>query len=113
MKIYIAGPMRGYTDYNFPAFFDAAVLLQAEGWETINPAQIEIDNGFDKTTPEDMLTEEDLKVFILRDIQLVMSADAIIMLDGHRESRGAAVELAIAKYCGLPVYLMEEGRVIR
>ena len=37
-KIYIAGPMRGYENFNFPAFDAAAQLYRAIGYEVFNPA---------------------------------------------------------------------------
>lgn len=40
--LYIAGPMTGYSDFNDPAFFDAAQVLQGAGYATINPADIGI-----------------------------------------------------------------------
>ena len=38
MKIYIAGPMTGLPDYNYPAFNEAAAALKAAGFEVCNPA---------------------------------------------------------------------------
>ena len=42
-RIYIAGPMTGLPDLNFPAFNRAAAILRAAGYEAINPAEINPD----------------------------------------------------------------------
>ena len=42
-KIYIAGPMTGLPELNFPAFHAEAARLRAFGYEVINPAEINPD----------------------------------------------------------------------
>lgn len=114
MKIYIAGPMRGIAEYNFPAFMRAEEVLVREGWEVINPAQIDLDEGFDVDTPQKGLTKQDLEDYIMRDIRLVIKCDAICMLPEWGSSDGAYVEHAIARYCDIPVYSIDRtGRVTR
>ena len=39
--IYIAGPMRGIEDFNFPAFDRQEELLKKQGWVVINPAELD------------------------------------------------------------------------
>lgn len=42
-KIYIAGPMSGLVDFNFPAFHKMAASFRAQGFEVVNPAEINQD----------------------------------------------------------------------
>ena len=41
MRIYIAGPMTGYAEMNFPAFNTAAARVRALGHEAVNPVEID------------------------------------------------------------------------
>jgi len=36
--VFIAGPMRGYKDYNFPAFDRAERILRNMGYHPVSPA---------------------------------------------------------------------------
>lgn len=38
MRVYLAGPMRGLPQFNFPAFDAGAATLEALGHEVFNPA---------------------------------------------------------------------------
>ena len=38
-RVYIAGPMTGLPDFNYPAFNAAAAKLRALGLEVLNPAE--------------------------------------------------------------------------
>lgn len=106
--IYIAGPMRGYPQFNFDAFHEADIVLKGRGWNTINPAQLDIDEGFNPCVPQETLTKKDLEDFIVRDIHMVLSADAVVLLEGWEKSKGVAVEIAIANYSGIPLYIYPE-----
>ena len=37
-RVYVAGPMTGIAEHNFPAFNAAAASLRAAGWHVENPA---------------------------------------------------------------------------
>jgi hypothetical protein len=85
--------MTGIEDFNHPAFYAAAQAWEDAGWEVANPAEIE---------PTD---EPDSYRFYLReDIRLLLDCDAIAMLDGYPESRGAMLEMNIAQALKIRVF---------
>ena len=91
MKIYIAGPMSGLPDFNYPAFFSAARALEAVGYVPINPARAEGREGCS--------TWLDFMRAALRDIA---NADGVAFLPGWVLSAGARLEVRIAEDLGLP-----------
>jgi hypothetical protein len=104
--VYVAGPMRGYDQFNFPAFDAAEARLRAAGWHVISPAQMDRDLGFDEH--RNSLDGFDLEAAIRRDVEAIMSlvaaeGDAIAMLPGWEKSRGAKAEKALAEWRGLLV----------
>lgn len=115
MNIYLAGPMRGYKDFNFPAFMAAAALLRAEGHSVFNPAERDIERDKEegrapsyKSETGDLL-EAEAKGFNLRDAILddltyiIRKADAIALLPGWEASKGANAELWTSKFLDLEV----------
>jgi hypothetical protein len=107
--IYIAGPMRGIPKYNFPAFDAAAERLYNEGWDAVNPADLDRALGFD---PEDFPADFDwtsldsglsLKDIVKKDLDAIQQCDAIFMLAGWERSKGAKAELAVAIWLDLEV----------
>jgi hypothetical protein len=100
MRLYIAGPMSGIPEFNFPAFHEAAAELRQMGMEVISPAEVDEATGFNPATD----TAESHLVYMKRDLQLVMDADAVALLPGWRGSKGARCEATVAATCGLPLY---------
>ena len=116
MKIYIAGPMRGKKWFNFPDFDWAKECLTRAGWEVISPADLDREIGFDvKSLPPDTDWNDvaklgfDLKAAVQRDIDAILDCDAIFMLHGWSESRGAKAEKAVAEWLGLMVFYQVDG----
>jgi len=93
-RVYIAGPMRGYAEHNYPAFRCAARNLRELGFDVISP--VEVNHGPDDTgeQPPEHYLRNDL-------IELVRHCDSIALLDGWEESIGARCEAAIAITLGL------------
>ena len=96
-KVYIAGPMSGLPDFNYPAFFRAASQLAAVGVEPINPARAESREGAS--------TWLDFMRLSLVDIA---ACDGVATLPGYAASRGASIEVRLADALGLPVRPVEE-----
>ena len=112
MKIYIAGPMRGIPYFNFPAFDRAKKYLENIGHAVVSPADIDRENGFDPINlgPDYDWEHWDGKAFgfslqetIDRDLKALKECDAIFMLEGWENSRGARAEKALAEWMGLIV----------
>lgn len=93
MRIYIAGPMTGYKDLNYPAFEAAAKELEAAGHIPLNPASV--DNGGEAHSWE---------WYMKRTIPMMCSADAVMTLKGWEGSRGAGIEVDLAIDLAMPVY---------
>lgn len=95
MRLYLAGPMTGLPDYNFPAFHAAAAQWRALGWEVENPA--EHFNG-DQTRP--------YREYVENDLRQLRKCDAIAVLPGWDgpNARGSVWEREVAEQLlGLPV----------
>lgn len=82
-KLYIAGPMSGLPEFNYPAFHAAEAQLQAAGYETLNPAT----NA--KPDPETW------EGYMRAAIGQVIQADGIAFLPGAAGSRGARIEMKL------------------
>lgn len=93
MRIYISGPMTGLPDLNFPAFNNAAEQLRSLGHEVFNPAEKQEENNPDMTWLD----------YMRLDIKILMDCDAVAYLPGSEKSRGAKIEMELARALGLPV----------
>jgi len=90
MRIYIAGPMTGMPEHNFPAFHAAAERFRKAGWDVANPA----DNFHGRT-------DLPRSAYLRSDVALLAQCDAIALLPGWDRSHGATLEAVIAAEIGL------------
>lgn len=95
-KVYIAGPMSGYEEFNFPAFNRAEELLrESYGYEhVVNPAKLH------------PTTDLPWVEFLKRDLRELIDCDAVFLLEGWEKSRGATFEAVVAYILGLRLYKM-------
>ena len=94
MKVYLAGPMSGHKDYNYPAFHKAAKRLRAAGHFVLNPAEL--------NPPV-----KDYRQCLAVDLAWICAhAEAIALMPGWENSRGARVEFDLAIALGIKfIYL--------
>lgn len=90
-RIYIAGPMSGLPELNYPAFNAKAADLRAQGFHVENPAE--------NPPPH---CQSWLGYMRLAVAQLA-TRDAVVMLPGWSQSRGACIEHQLAVGMGLEV----------
>lgn len=104
--------MRGIQAFNFPAFLEAAAELRRKGYEVFNPAENDIYkhpeiDWFSLSGDEDDLLEStdfSLRVALGEDLAFICKhADAIAVLPGWENSKGATAEMATAKALGLEI----------
>ena len=90
--VYLSGPMTGLPDFNRPAFHAAAAALREQGHVVINPA--EVDLGPDATWVDYM------RVHLA---EIARRVTQVFVLPGWEGSRGAQLEVHVARSLGLPV----------
>lgn len=108
--IYVAGPMRGYENYNYDAFDQKSKVLKEKGWDVINPA----DMDREVSPPSDSMTfdpnnnyedQEYVREALRRDmVAICEDCTAIYMMSGWEQSRGAKAEWHLAKAIGLDIH---------
>lgn len=89
--IYVSGPMTGYPETNYPAFFDAEKILNDAGFGAVNPARLGQVLGW---------TWEQ---YMRRALMQMMQCSVVVALPGWDYSRGAAEEVRIANMLKMPV----------
>ena len=115
-RLYIAGPMRGYDELNYPAFYLAAGTIHStpeldDVWQVCNPA--EISNDFAPTLDDLKKSPELLKRLMEFELAVVKSCDAILLLRGWEKSEGARAELRVAIDNNLEIYTQDSGEIVR
>lgn len=94
-RIYIAGPMTGLPDFNYPAFNAEAARLRALGWHVENPAE--------NAAPPCGSWSGYMRLAIAQ----LVTCDAVCLLPGWSASRGASIEHGLAVHLGLAVMYHE------
>jgi hypothetical protein len=108
MKLYLAGPMSGIPQFNFPEFARVATKLRELGYEIINPAEqdspavqaaaIKSEHGDWADLPKD----ETWGSILAKDVIIIAdpTLDGIIAIPGWERSKGARLEAFIALLTG-------------
>lgn len=96
-RIYVAGPMTGIEDFNFPAFNAAAEFLRRGGWTVENPAEHGIVDGAEWAD------------YLAYDLTKIGLCGAIYLLPGWESSKGAQLEVLVAERLGMQIIYASEA----
>lgn len=95
MKVYISGPITGMNKAKCDAAFNtAAALLFLKGYDAVSPWHIS------QMLPPSFTYEDYMDI----DMVLLKKCDAILMLPGWENSKGATKELTYAKKNDMKVF---------
>lgn len=96
--IYISGPMTGLPEYNYPEFFRVQKLIEEQGDVAINPANTGVQEGWE------------WKQYLTKDLidLLQGDVDSVVVLEGWENSKGARLEVHVAKELEIPIYTLDE-----
>ena len=90
-RVYVAGPMTGIPDFNYPAFNAVADQLRALGYEVENPADHGIVEGAQWAD------------YMAYDLTRLGLCGVIALLPDWEHSKGARLEVLIAERLGMTV----------
>ena len=100
-KFYLAGPMSGYAQFNFPLFYKVATELRERGYDIVSPAELDDaeDKGVAMASPDgnpdnrDHMGGKTWADFLARDVKLIADqVKGIVFLPNWQASRGARLE---------------------
>jgi hypothetical protein len=91
MKVYISGPITGIDNYQ-ENFAKVEGQLCAEGFEVVNPIKVCAD-----------MKNNNWCDYMKADIIALVGCDAIYAMRGWKESKGATIEINLAKSLGMMV----------
>ena len=108
MRVYLSGPMTGLPGLNVQAFDDAERALRGDGNDVYNPCD------HLRWPYEDAMTSDiNMLTCCLPDMRNGLSTerlfDAMVLLPGWDESRGARLERDVAEACGIRVMTLDEA----
>lgn len=105
-RVYLAGPMSGLPESNYPAFHRAAKVLRTCGFEVVSPAELHPDGPrlWDQARASgDQACMALWRTFMRKDLRELMLCGGIFYLDGTEDSQGAQIEVRLAAALGFEV----------
>jgi hypothetical protein len=90
-RLYLAGPMTGFEDFNFPAFNKMAADLRAKGYIVENPAE------------HGVVVDAEWRDYMAYDLTRLGLCGLVAVLPGWENSKGARLEVHIARELGMSV----------
>lgn len=102
MRYYLAGPMSGMPEYNYPAFDEIAAGLRARNLEVVSPHELhEGELGYP------------WEYYIKADLRAMLECGALVLLPGWRKSRGARLECNVADNVKMFIFEVYDGHKLK
>lgn len=123
-RLYIAGPMTGLPEFNYPAFMEAEKRLNDMGYKVENPARIDDmflaqcrwnhDKGCYNGQPAcgecRSCKERDWVWYMRKATVMLVQSDGVALLDRWWESRGAWIEADLARQLNMEIRPLDEWK---
>ena len=133
MRIYVAGPMRGYPLFNYQAFEDAVVSLRKQGHDVVSPHEFDLRLGYVEVegyaeapldrdgsvaptivqrrvfTKVELTDQFSMEKALAYDLSVITHCDAIALLPGWEDSEGAAKEKQVAEWCAIDILYLHQN----
>jgi len=103
-KIYISGQISGLEPEDAVSNFnEMEKLLRAQGYSVVNPTRLGIED----------VSGKGWDYYMKKGIKLLMDCDAVYMLIGWSNSRGANIEWQLAYDLGMTIYTQADGDLLK
>ena len=122
MKYYLAGPMTGIPQFNFPLFASVTKLLRERGYDIVSPAETDSpavqaaavaspDGAYDE---KGQVAGETWGDMLAKDVKLIADeVDGIVLLPGWATSKGARLEAFVAVTTGKRLMIFDQDLLCR
>lgn len=92
-RIYIAGPMRGYINYNYYKFFEVERELIKKGYDVVNPAYEALKLAHEQNVSFDKIDHD---TYINNGMELLKKCSAVYFLNNWEDSKGSCLKYEYA-----------------
>jgi hypothetical protein len=101
-RVYIAGPMKGIPDLNYPKFMKMTAAGRGCHWDIQNPAGLGSKRGvLDEDFSLASRHPQVQGMVIISGLSLLATCSTMVLLDGWEESNGSLIELMLANRIGI------------
>lgn len=98
---YLAGPMSGHPEHNFPEFRRYTKRLREIGYKILSPAEMtEMDDQPAGSRPWEW--------YLRQDMFMMLQCKGIILMPGWKTSRGARAECDLADTLAMEVFTIDD-----
>ena len=105
IKLYIAGPMSGLPEFNYPAFHAAIDELSGKGYVVYSPTDSEFENDGERFgKPKSW--------YMRRGIKMVCEVEGIALLPGWETSPGTALEISVGQMLDLDIRPIDQWETV-